>query len=911
MHVCCPGQKPPDAAAVGGKAANLAFLASLGLSVPRWFAVRTSAFVAALAADGLDAKVRERLDRPGDGAALAESLAVIRGWIAGCTVPDELRDCIMRAYREHMAGAAYVAVRSSASDEDNPQQSFAGIHDSFLFLSGEEQVMDAVREVWASAYNERAVAYRKEHGLTTSGIAVAAIVQEMIDPQVSGVMFTVNPVSGNVHELVISSLYGAGEGLVSEGLDADTFTVEKSDGAVVSEIAEKSEMMVLDSEAGGGTCRIPVPEVRRRSPSLSPDQVGLLAETGTRIEAAYGVPQDIEFCFDAQGKLHLLQSRPVTTVEEYGPAAGNHLVWDNSNIIESYSGVTSPMTFSFIRRAYTIVYNCFCEVMGVPQKAIKANQGTFSNMLGLFRGQVYYNLLNWYRLVRLFPGFNYNKEFMESMMGVKEPVELKGEYREPGFLSRYFVELPRLVRLVMRSTRNFRRIRKLVADFDAHFDAHYVRWQTMDFVGMEPHELMDVYHDMEDKLLWHWKPPIINDFFVMIFYGTLKKLCVSWCGDKDGTLQNDLICGEGGIESTEPTKLLIGLASIARRNPALREAIKTQDSEVLVQSVLADGAYKEFNDAFRLYLDRYGFRCMNELKLEEHSLRERPEFVFSVIRNYLQLDDSRALDVAAMERREQGIRREAERRAFGALRSPLRRGVFRWVLRNARLGVKNRENMRFARTKIYGLLRDLLRAMGGRFAAESLLAEADDIFYLTLDECFDYIKGTAVTTELAALAALRKKEFAGYRENEDDMPADRFDTYGMAYNRNRFRAVRDEDETPEDGTLRGIGCCPGEVTGPVAVFRQPTTDMRLAGEILVAERTDPGWVPLYPSASGVLIERGSILSHSAIVAREMGIPTIVGIPGLTSALQTGQQVRMNGAQGTVEIIEESNSGKRI
>jgi rifampicin phosphotransferase len=908
MDLYCPGRETPDVKAVGGKAANLVVLASLGLTVPRWFAVETSAYLSTISANGLDGKIAEHLERSGDGTAPAECLVAIRGWITDCAIPCELRERIIAEYRRSLGGVAHVAVRSSASDEDNPEQSFAGIHDSFLFLAGEDEVIGAVKKVWASAYNERAVAYRREQGLPIDRIAVAVIVQEMVAPAVSGVMFTVNPVSGAVGELVISSLYGVGEGLVSEGLDADTFTVAKEGGAVASEIAEKDEMMVLDSGVGTGVVRAPVEASMREQPSLSEEQVQILAETGKRIEAAYGVPQDIEFCFDVEGELHLLQSRPVTTVEEYGPAAGNHLVWDNSNIIESYSGVTSPMTFSFIRRAYAIVYNCFCDVMGVPQKVIKANQGTFANMLGLFRGQVYYNLLNWYRLVRLFPGFDYNKEFMESMMGVKEPVELKGEYRKPGALTRYFVELPRLVRLVARSARNFARIRKLVADFDARFKQHYERWEAMDFTRIPPHELVAVYHDMEDKLLWHWKPPIINDFFVMIFYGTLRKLCGSWCGDKDGTLQNDLICGEGGIESTEPTKLLIGLAAIARRTPGLRELIASADSEELVRCVLTDDAYGEFNEAFARYLDLYGFRCMNELKLEEHSLRDRPEFVFTVIRNYLQLDDSRALDVAAMEHREQHIRREAEKRAFGSLRSPLKRAVFGWVLRNARIGVKNRENMRFARTRIYGLLRDLLRAMGAHFVKARLLSDADDIFYLTLDECFDYIKGTAVTTELAALAALRKKEFADYRENAERVPDDRFDTYGMAYSRNRFRAAPSEQAPPEDGLLRGIGCCPGKVTGPVAVFRQPQDDMRLAGEILVAERTDPGWVPLYPSASGILIERGSILSHSAIVAREMGIPTVVGIPGLTATLETGQHVRMDGAQGTVETIEREVTG---
>jgi pyruvate,water dikinase len=388
----------------------------------------------------------------------------------------------------------------------------------------------------------------------------------------------------------------------------------------------------------------------------------------------------------------------------------------------------------------------------------------------------------------------------------------------------------------------------------------------------------------------------------MIHYGVLKRLCATWCGDAHGSLQNDLLSGEGGIESTEPTRLLLRLAARAQADPELRARILHEPPERLTLAVAAEPRFAEFHAEFRRYLDLYGFRCMNELKLEEYSLRDRPEFVFTILRNYLALDRPAALDPAAAAAHEQRIRGEAEARAFGSL-SLWRRLVFRRVLRNARLGVKNRENMRFARTRIYGRLRELLRAFGARLAAEGVLADREDVFYLTLDECRDFVQGTAVTARLAELAALRRREFDAYRAEADRLPADRFETFGMPYHKNLFRAAPAAVTAAStgDGALRGTGCCPGERTGPVKVVRSPADDLRLSGEILVAERTDPGWVPLYPSISGLLIERGSILSHSAIVAREMGLPTIVGIPGLTARLTTGMVVRMDGASGVVEI----------
>ena len=180
---------------------------------------------------------------------------------------------------------------------------------------------------------------------------------------------------------------------------------------------------------------------------MTNQEVRTVARAGQTIERHFGRPQDVEYCFDANGRLFILQVRPVTRIEEYGPAAGNHLVWDNSNIIESYSGVTTPMTFSFIRRVYAIVYHCFAEVMGVSPEVIRANRQTYDNMLGMFHGRVYYNLKSWYRSLRMLPGFQYNSRFMESMMGLKEPLPMDDAPPSPGRLRRWFVELPALLRV--------------------------------------------------------------------------------------------------------------------------------------------------------------------------------------------------------------------------------------------------------------------------------------------------------------------------------------------------------------------------------------------------------------------------------------------------------------------------------
>jgi rifampicin phosphotransferase len=900
-------------ALVGGKGASLRELVRLEMPVPRFICVTTSAFEQVIAGHPNIVALRTELAAANvhDHQRLAELSGQIRTEISRIQLPPEFCDALREALSAEFKQGIPLAVRSSAIDEDHADASFAGMHDSFLFMRGEERVAQAIRDVWASAYHERAIAYRCKNNLSCNHIAVGVVIQRMIDARASGVIFTCHPATNNVHQTVIGAVYGLGEGLVGGTLSADTYIIEKRSHTITADVVEKKQRLVQDRIKHQGIVAQDVPIVEQLRPVLQDKALLSLAGLAAKIESNYGRPQDIEFAIDDADQIFILQSRAVINPSEYGPAAGNRMIWDNSNIVESYSGVTSPLTFSFIRRAYTIVYHCFAEVMGIAPKVVTANHETFSNMLGLIRGRVYYNLRNWYRLIRLFPGYQYNARYMESMMGLKEPLELDDVPPKPSFIRKWFVEFPSLLKLLARSTWNFWRIQTLVTRFQADFHRRYEVWDNMDFTKLSPPESLRLYQEMEQALLWNWKAPIINDFYVMIYYGLLKKLCETWCGDTTGAMQNDLICGEGGIESAQPAKHLLRMAARAQQDPELRRIILEEELESLPQRIAETACYSDFHTEMQRYLQLYGFRCMHELKLEEFSLRDRPAMVYGVLRNYLALNDEAALDVAAAELREQRVRTEAETKVWTKLNQIhgawWRKPLFRRILRNARNGVKNRENMRFARTRIYGLLRELMRGVGGQLATEGILAEREQIFYLTMDEVWDYVRGAAVSTDLRGLAELRKQEYDQYRQSTTPAPDERYETFGMVYHRNLFKNHRAVTTKFVDGKLHGIGCCQGIVEAHASVVHHPSDAVDLVGTILVAERTDPGWVPLYPAVKGILVERGSILSHSAVVAREMGIPTIVGISGLLASIQDGQRLRMDGQAGTVELINESNA----
>jgi pyruvate,water dikinase len=253
---------------------------------------------------------------------------------------------------------------------------------------------------------------------------------------------------------------------------------------------------------------------------------------------------------------------------------------------------------------------------------------------------------------------------------------------------------------------------------------------------------------------------------------------------------------------------------------------------------------------------------------------------------------------------EEKLRAQAEDRVAQKLGgSPLRRAVFGWVLRETRKRVRDRENLRFERTRLFGRVRRIYVELGKRFHAAGRIAEPRDVFYLVVEEALGFVEGTTATTDLAGLTALRKSEFHNYREKA--APADRFATQGAVHLGNSFRA-KQTAITPEGDALKGIGCCPGVVKARARVITDPHNAVIEAGEILVAPRTDPGWIMLFPSAAGLLVEHGSLLSHSAIVAREMGIPAIVSISGVTAWVRTGEWLEMDGSTGTVRKIEPAS-----
>ncbi|MCA9838791.1 MAG: hypothetical protein KC422_17885 [Trueperaceae bacterium] len=864
---------PAQASLMGGKARALAHLSGAGFPIPEWFVVSPKAFD-----ESLSAVLRTKLE----GATGADE---IWGLLEGLQPAEAIQISLQKAL-EQLQGERF-AVRSSASDEDGVSHSFAGQLESFLFVKAED-VSQRIADVWRSGFSERVLLYRKEAGLSPLPNPPSVLVQHMVNAEKAGVAFGADPVSGRRNWRIISAVYGLGSALVSGEADADTYTVSASLEPLKQSIAHKPSAHFQDDASPEGVNAKSIAQDMQDKPVLSTAQLKDIAQLVAQVNRHFARPQDIEWAI-AEGKLYLLQSRAITSLVDVADPEGMLGIWDNSNIVESYGGVTTPLTFSFALYAYEGVYRELLRLLGVPARKRLEQENTFKHMLGFFRGRIYYNLLSWYKLLATVPGFQLNRKFMEQMMGVKEslPEEIVAGLSQQGSKGKDAVNLGLAILKLLNA---YRKLPRDVKQFYRRLETA-LETDAASLNDMRPDELVAHYHKLESRLLRHWDAPLVNDFFAMIFYGVLRSLCERWLRDGE-SLQNTLISGEGGMISAEPAQRVLELSRMAAEKPHFARILVEGSLHEILREIAAQPAFKEKYEA---YLDKFGERCLEELKLESPTLLDDPLLLLRSVGNLAQHPES----LKARAEIAESPRILAERQVAEQIKNPVRKLVFNWVLREARARVRDRENLRFERTRLFGHVRRLFLELGGRFYALNWLKDPRDIFYLELNEILALVEGTSTLTHTAALAELRKTEIQSYRQ----APSNRFETRGMPYQGHDFQA-KTEAKTDLSGDLRqGIGCCPGVIRGRVCVVANPREAQLPVGDILVAKQTDPGWIMLFPAASGLLVERGSLLSHSAIVAREMNIPAVVSVPDLCQWLKTGDFVEFDGRTGVIKKLE--------
>ncbi|GGS29928.1 hypothetical protein GCM10010269_80670 [Streptomyces humidus] len=878
----------------GGKGRNLHTLTAAGFPVPDWSVIGLDVFAGFSRRSGLDERLSRLLadGRPADAGRTAAEIAAL---IEATPLDEHTVSAIALAYRQ--AGGGLVAVRSSGPEEDGAEHSFAGQFDSFLNVRGLDQVIDHVSRCWASAFSERSLHYRAQRGLPPGAAGVAVIVQRMVPAERSGVLFTADPTAGRTDRHVVSAVHGLGEGLVSGAVDADTVVLDAATGEPLSTvIGDKQER--YDAGAGPGCTVSPVTGDDREALSLSAADLALLHAAGVRATAHYGAPQDIEWAI-ADGDLWLLQSRPVTTLgPRPGPVPepeGELRIWDNSNIVESFSGVVSPLTYSFAADTYAKVYESYARALGVRGDRLREVQEWTPHLLGYVHGRVYYNLYHWYRMVRLAPLYPLNRRVLEKSLGVAESVSdetadaLHPFTPRPGLRGR----ISRLARTAV-FTRRFLAIGRSVETFHRDFYRAYEVFNNVDYDALPGDETYRRFRRLQRELIEKWGPMQALDATILLSVGLLALLTRRWLPDAPEWFTWAAAAPGGDVESAEPAWALAALAARVRADDEARHLLEhTPDADAY--EALAEAGHTGIVAAVDAYVAAYGYRSPDELKLEVPDLYENPAGLFALLRDAL----PETAGGGAGEHRG-----EADAYLDEHLRGP-RRWVYERVRHKARAALADRERLRFCRTRAFGAAKRMLRALGRDLARTGALTSWDDVFMLRLEEVRGAYEGMIAHTELKDLAALRRARLAA--DAALHAPA-RFTTRGAPYwSGNLERAGWGSGPAARSGAreLRGTPCCPGVVEGRAVVTDAPRD---IGGGILLTYRTDPGWVAALPSAAALVIERGSPLTHVAVVARELGIPTVVQVRNATTEIRTGALLRVDGGAGTVTVLADPPDG---
>lgn len=773
--------------------------------------------------------------------AVAEELASTtpenaRRTVLETAVPQEIRDAIVVAYRK-LGDEVPVAVRSSATAEDLPFASFAGQQDTFLNVVGEDAVVDAVRRCWASLWTDRAVSYRETNGIDHATTYLAVVVQRMVQSAVSGVMFTANPVTGKRDQIVIDASPGLGEAVVSGAVNPDHFVV---DGPEIVEKRLGDKKFLIRSLPGGGTEHVEVGE--NAEPCLTDAQIHALAVLGRKVQAHYGAPQDTEWAIDADGELHLTQARPITTLFPLpdNPDGGAHVYF----CFSLAQGLERPIT-PMGRAAFREISKAAFEiVIGDPasRSYVEAGERIFFDATKVLQSRV-------------------GREFITRLLGVMEARSsevLRGLFDDPRFAIKSSSPTPAIKR-VLRLARRFRApvtvLKALANPEKAARDALKMEQEVLDRAANLSIE--QALQQCTVPVLPRLAPTALVGFALLGLVGKVVRT-------RPGELQT-VLRGLPNNITTEMDLAMWHLAQEIRRDPVALRQFQNGERPAALDRFLA----------------RWGHRAVAEIDLGLPRWSDDPTHVIGVVRNFLRLEDETAHPDAVFAR---GAA-EAEAMIETLARRARGRGWFvRFALRRTRLLAGLREYPKYLIITLFGVLRKRIAAAGAQLVADGRLDAADDVFFLGFEEM------RSAEGDLRQVVARRRE------------------VYDREMRRRRIPRVLLSDGTepeavhhgaPAEGDLVGTPASAGTITGIARVVMDPVGAHLEPGEILVAPSTDPGWTPLFLTAGGLVMEMGGANSHGAVVAREYGIPAVVGVREAVTRIRTGERITVDGSTGVV------------
>jgi phosphohistidine swiveling domain-containing protein len=865
---------------VGGKALNLGVMRSAGLPVPGGFCVTTDAYRSVVAdqLDDLMGKLGDATD-PGEATAAAEKA---RGRVLSVELPLQLRIEITDHYQA-LGDNEPVAVRSSATAEDLAYASFAGQQDTYLNVVGSVALLDAVRRCWASLWTDRAVSYRNANAIDHRSVTLAVVVQRMIDATAAGVMFTANPITGTRHETVLDASPGLGEAVVSGAVNPDHFVVNAVDHSIVTRRLGDKRIMITSLPGGGTELR----ELTGGSAEacLNDEQVLQLVDLGQQVQRQYGAPQDTEWALDSAGTFWLTQARPITTLY---PQVRTHRPGLRVLMCLSLAqGLTRPITPMGIAAVRLIGTSIATEIKIPPEEPLAGptamhapGQRLYLDLTSALR-----NRLGRRAIIGAF-----------TVMEARAATVLKRLAERPEFSiiqTRDHAMLRHIAAALVRNKVPLRVIAGLINPNLAYrgiatterrlrqaltLPANATALQRLDFVE---HRLGSLFLLMP------------RTFAYAVGGLLMLKASRQLLGEvaQPGELE-EVLRGLPHNVTTEMDLELWGLTEQIRSDEPSHGAFTESSVPDLLQRYRERTLPPVAQRGLQSFLRRYGHRAVAEIDLGMPRWSDDPSHLLGVISNYLRLNPD-DLDPVAQFHAGQARAESMITTLVGLMaeHSRVRARMVGWALRRVRQLVGLRESPKFLLIVALATMREHLKVIGRQLAASQLIDQIDDVFFLDLGDVRRGLSGETLQTLVVA----------------------RRDAYEQELKRRHIpRLLLSDGTEPEamadanadvSGALTGSPASAGTVTGPARVVLDPVGAHLEPGEILVAPSTDPGWTPLFLTAGGLVMEMGGSNSHGAVVAREYGIPAVVGVPDATQRIETGQLITVDGAAGLVSLSD--------
>lgn len=881
---------------VGGKAHNLCRVSELGIRVPSGFVVTTDAFESHLEENDLAVRIRalpqwKTRSLSGElGLANQRQLSArIRDLIVNTSLSPKLSD-FLAASAEALLNRGPVVVRSSAVGEDSARASFAGQLDSFLHVRTLAGLENALLACWASCWSERAIAYRAARGFEVRGMGV--VVQTQVDALAAGVLFT-RTAEGTI---LVEHTPGLGDALVAGAIDPGRFLLQRN-GAGFQKLSA-GERSVKDVE----------------NLLFSRARLAELARLATMLEEGLGGPQDVEWAIDQADLLYIVQSRPITATVTVNaaPPRGRPVRWSDANINENFPAPVSPFLYSIASAGYAHYFRNLARAFGLSRRRIAAMDDPLRHIIGVHGARMYYNLTNIHTVLRTAPFGDALVAAFNSFVGASgslgaEPVK-----------SNRLREFAELVVIAVKTSWLYLFLGRRVASFERLVDDFAERSEPQRLATLSLRDLRLLLNELMDIRCHRWTNASLADAAAMVCYAMLRRQVEQVSDGKgSGALHNTLLKAIPQLVSGEPVQHLWELSRAVRADPALRTLFEGE-AESVVDQLAVNPEFADFHAQFEEYLQRWGFRCSAELMLTAPSFQEQPELLVETIRAYTCRDGE---SPAATLSRQLAEREHETRRLLRKLRGrPISRwlpfisraAVLRIVLSWTQAAIGYRERARLKQALLYSRCRRLALALGDRLVARGHLARQEDVFWLTVAEVDELAGGSAMfphhVQELTAVRKRAHERLAAMHPSDNfTLPEGEYLPLNGDLQTGVETSARNGHANPANGgsrTLRGAGACGGRVTGRAVVLSDASEAGRLAAEdILITRQTDPGWAPVFFLIKGLVIERGGMLSHGAIVAREFGIPCVVGVAHATRELFQARQIKVDGDRGEVHVLD--------